>query len=152
MGFEDWKFEEVENTFPEIPEGEHRVRIEKAEKQKSKNGRDMIKIQLEVSNYKGKLWYYLVFLDEYPEITNSNLTSIFKSFGIKPGNFNLKDWEGKVGAAKVYKDEEYGPKVHYFLNKEQQQDLPKWVNPDDAKPQQKNETMEEVNDDDDLPF
>lgn len=145
----NWEFKREENTFEEIPVGEHRVRIANAEKAVSKSGNDMLVLTLDVSGYQSKLWHYVVFMVEHPEITNRNLTSIFDSFGIPDGDFNLENWKGKVGACAT-KQDEYGTKVRYFLTKKKQESLPAWKEPtSESKPQQK---LVEVPNDDDMPF
>lgn len=148
----DWKFERVENGFEEIPVGQYRIRIESAEKGMSQAGRDMLKLVFNVSGMSKKLWHYIVFLDDRPEITNRNLTQLFDSFGIEDGDFNLANWKGKVGGCTVKHDEEGRAKVQYFLNKKQQEKLPSWVEPSEQKPAATPAGgMQEV-DDDDLPF
>ena len=144
----EWNYQREENTFEEIPVGEHRVRIADAEKAISKNGNDMLVLTLDVSGYKSRLWYYVVFMADHPEITNRNLTSIFDSFGIADGDFNLANWKGKVGAC-VTKQDEYGTKVRYFINKNNQDKLPPWKEPSASAP--KTAVLEPVQDDD-IPF
>ena len=144
----EWNYQREESTFEEIPVGEHRVRIADAEKAISKNGNDMLVLTLDVSGYKSRLWHYVVFMPDHPEITNRNLTSIFDSFGIPEGDFNLANWKGKVGAC-VTKQDEFGTKVRYFLNKKKQEKLPPWQEPDSApkKPQ-----LQAFDNPDDCPF
>jgi hypothetical protein len=121
----NWEYKR-EEQFPSIPEGTHRVIIEKADMAQSKRGNDMIVLQLAVSGYSWSLWYYLVFMDDHPEITNRNLTQIFDSFGIEEGNFSLSNWIGKAGACTVKHDEEGRAKVGYFIKKSKQDTLPPW--------------------------
>ena len=123
----EWNYQREESTFEEIPVGEHRVRIADAGKAISKNGNDM----LVVSGYRSRLWHYVVFMPDHPEITNRNLTSIFDSFGIADGDFNLANWKGKVGAC-MTKQDEYGTKVRYFLSKKKQEGLPPWKEPSES--------------------
>lgn len=144
----EWKFERTESTFEEIPVGEHRVRIADAEKAISKNGNDMLVLTLDVSGYKSRLWHYVVFMPDHPEITNRNLTSIFDSFGIIDGDFNLANWKGKVGAC-MTKQDEFGTKVRYFLSKKKQESLPPWKEPSASMP--KTAVLEPVQDED-IPF
>ena len=145
----EWNYQREESTFEEIPVGEHRVRIADAEKAISKNGNDMLVLTLDVSGYKSRLWYYVVFMPDHPEITNRNLTSIFDSFGIADGDFNLANWKGKVGAC-VTKQDEFGTKVRYFLNKKKQEGLPPWQEPSESGGKKKPQ-LEEI-DEDDIPF
>ena len=144
----EWNYQREESTFEEIPVGEHRVRIADAEKAISKNGNDMLVLTLDVSGYRSRLWHYVVFMPDHPEITNRNLTSIFDSFGIADGDFNLANWKGKVGAC-VTKQDDFGTKVRYFLSKKKQEKLPPWQEPDSApkKPQ-----LQAFDDPEDCPF
>lgn len=146
----EWNYQREESTFEEIPVGEHRVRIADAEKAISKNGNDMLVLTLDVSGYKSRLWHYVVFMPDHPEITNRNLTSIFDSFGIADGDFNLANWKGKVGAC-MTKQDEYGTKVRYFINKNKQDKLPPWKEPSAKGEAPKGQVLQEVNGDD-LPF
>lgn len=136
-----WDFKREENEFETIPAGTHRVRIENVDQAISKSGNDMLTIELSVSGYSSHIWHYIVFLAENPEITNRNLTQLFDSFGIADGDFQTKNWIGKIGAA-VTKVEEYDgkekAKIKYFVHKNRQGDLPPFVDKNggngDAKP------------------
>lgn len=144
----EWKFERVEQKFDEIPVGEHRIRIANAEKAISKNGNDMLALKFDVSGYTSKLYHYIVFLPENPEITNRNLTQLFDSFGIEDDNFNLASWVGKVGGC-MTKEDEYGTKIRYFLSKKKQESLPPWKDVEGVTLQAPEVVAP---DDDDLPF
>ena len=124
-----------ETSFKPIPVGEHRMRIAAAEEQTSGNGRQMIKLVLEVSGYNSTIWHYIVFMPENQKLTNQKLGEFWNSFGIPQGNFNLQSWIGKVGAGKV-KHEEYNgesnAKVAYFISKSKQDKLPAWQEPNNA--------------------
>lgn len=145
----EWNYQREESTFEEIPVGEHRVRIADAEKAISKNGNDMLVLTLDVSGYKSRLWHYVVFMPDHPEITNRNLTSIFDSFGIADGDFNLANWKGKVGAC-MTKQDDFGTKVRYFLSRKKQETLPPWKEPSDGG--QKKPQLQAFDDDGDIPF
>ena len=145
----EWNYHREESTFEEIPVGEHRVRIADAEKAISKNGNDMLVLTLDVSGYRSRLWHYVVFMPDHPEITNRNLTSIFDSFGIADGDFNLANWKGKVGAC-MTKQDEFGTKVRYFLSKKKQEGLPPWKEPSESGG--KKPVLQEFDDDGDIPF
>ena len=149
----EWNYQREESTFEEIPVGEHRVRIADAEKAISKNGNDMLVLTLDVSGYRSRLWHYVVFMPDHPEITNRNLTSIFDSFGIADGDFNLANWKGKVGAC-VTKQDDFGTKVRYFLSRKKQEGLPPWKEPSESTSSRAvASTMTPVEaDDDELPF
>ena len=128
-----WQYKREEQSFELIPEGSHRIRIKSADKAFSKSGNDMIAFQFEVSGYSSLLYHYIVFLDDRPEITNRNLTQFFDSFkDIPDGDFNMRNWVGKVGACVVKHDEYDGQKtakIRYFLKADKQTDLPAWQEP-----------------------
>ena len=128
--FDSNQYEQV--SFKPIPVGDHRVRIQSAEEQVSKKGKQMIKIVLEVSGYNSTIWNWIVFDPENSKLTNQKLGELFNSFDIQPGNFNLSSWIGKVGAAKV-KHEDYegqpSPKIAYFIGKDKQSKLEPWKEP-----------------------
>ena len=152
-----WNFNAAdykEATFSIIPAGDHRVRIAKAEETKSKNGNDMIVLTLDVSGHSSSLWFYLVFMPDNPQITNSRLGQIFDSFGINPGDMNINGWVGKVGACRV-KHETYNgentAKVNYFLSKTKQENLPAWSEPAGKASVTGNANYVEIGSDD-LPF
>jgi hypothetical protein len=149
----DWNFNSndyEEQSFKPIPVGDHRVRIASAEEQTSNNGRQMIKLVLEVSGYNSTIWHYIVFMPDNQKLTNQKLGELWNSFGIQAGNFNLNSWAGKVGAAKV-KHEDYNgeptAKIAYFINKDRQDKLPAWKEPNNASVNNMTE-LEEV----ELPF
>ena len=131
----DWKFDAndyEEQSFKPIPAGDHRVRIESAEEMISKSGKEMIKMVLEISGYNNTIWHFMVFLPDNQKLTNQKLGEIFNSFGIQPGNLNVKTWVGKVGAARVkHEDYEGEPtaKIAYFIGKDKQEKLPPWKEP-----------------------
>ena len=135
----NWNFnasDYEETSFKPIPVGDHRVRIASAEEQISGSGRQMIKLVLEVSGYSSTIWHFIVFMNENQKLTNQKLGELWNSFGIPQGNFNLNSWVGKVGAAKV-KHEDYkgepNAKIAYFINKERQDKLPAWKEPNSGK-------------------
>lgn len=146
----DWKYERTEAEFKKIPVGKHRCRIEEAEAQVSKAGNDMIKLTLAISGQNRKVWDYIVFMPDNAEITNKKLTAIFDSFGIEEGNFDFKNWIGKVGACFIKIDENEYEKVNYYIKKEQQNTLPNWIEPT-SDGTQKSE-FSPMNDDEELPF
>ena len=134
----DWKFDSndyEEQSFKPIPVGDHRVRIASAEEQVSGSGRQMIKLVLNVSGHNSTIWHFIVFMPENQKLTNQKLGELWNSFGIPQGNFNLQQWVGKVGAAKV-KHEDYNgessAKIAYFINKDRQDKLPAWKEPSNA--------------------
>ena len=122
-----WQYKREEVEFEEIPEGRYRVMIVDASMAVSSNGNDMLVIKLLVSGTKRNLWNYITFLDDRPEVTNRMLTQFFDSFGIEDGDFNLKNYVGKIGGCQVKHDDQGRAKVQYFLNKKQQESLPAWA-------------------------
>ena len=131
----NWNFDSndyTEQSFKPIPVGDYRMRIASAEEQTSSNGRQMIKLVLEVSGYSSTIWHYIVFMPDNQKLTNQKLGELWNSFGIQQGNFNLQSWVGKVGAAKV-KHETYhnepSAKIAFFINKDKQDKLPDWQEP-----------------------
>ena len=131
----NWNFNSSdyeEQNFKPIPVGDHRVRIASAEEQTSNSGRQMIKLVLNVSGYSATIWHFIVFMPDNQKLTNQKLGELWNSFGIPQGNFNLQQWVGKVGAAKV-KHEDYNgestAKIAYFINKNKQDKLPDWKEP-----------------------
>ena len=132
-----------------VTPGQYRVRIDNAEEQVSKTGRDMIKMTLKVSGYNQKVYHYFVFLPDNPEMTNDKLGRIFDSFGITPGDLNVLNWKGKVGAAEISNETDnqgnMQSRVKFFIQRKNQNSLPAW---------QENPVRqgEMVNPDDDFPF
>lgn len=121
-----------EQTFKPIPVGDHRVRIASAEEQTSKSGNQMIKLVLDVSGHNSTIWHFIVFMPDNAKITNQKLGELWNSFGINQGDFNLRNWVGKVGAAKVKHelyDGEPQPKISYFISKDRQEKLAPWSEP-----------------------
>lgn len=146
-----WNYQRVENEFTKIPEGDHRIRINEVSKEKSKTGRDMLKFQFDVNGYNSKLFHYIVFLPDRPEITNRNLTQFFDSFAdIPDGNFNFMEWVGKVGAAEVEHDGEY-VRIKRFIPKRKQASLPPWRESGNGSVSSGPSGFTEV-DDDNMPF
>lgn len=121
-----WNYERTESEFEKIPEGRHRIMIRNVEKTESQAGNEMLKFEFNVSGTNSRLFHYIVFLPDRPEITNRNLTQFFDSFtDIEDGNFDFMSWIGKVGAAEVEHDGEY-VRVKRFLPKRAQASLPPW--------------------------
>ena len=134
----NWNFNSndyEEQSFKPIPVGDHRVRIASAEEQTSNSGRQMIKLVLNVSGHNATIWHFIVFMPENQKLTNQKLGELWNSFDIPQGNFNLQQWIGKVGAAKV-KHEDYNgelsAKIAYFIGKDRQSKLPAWQEPSNA--------------------
>lgn len=131
-----WNYQRQEQQFPIIPEGEYRIRIKDAEMAKSRVGNDMIVLQFDVSGRSEILWHRITFLQDKPEVTNRNLTKFFDSFkGIPEGDFNVRNWIGKVGACRIkHEESDYNggttqARVHYFIAANKQDALPAWKEP-----------------------
>lgn len=142
--FNDYKAEER----TELEPGDHRVAIVGAEEAISKSsGNPMIVVTVQPSGSEMHIKNYLV-KNEY---FNKNATALFDSFGIERGNFNLLEWVGAMGAARLAEDENGYMKVKWFLNQKKQEELPPW---EGGKPerQQVNDGYMEITDDEDLPF
>lgn len=129
-----WQFKREEQTYPQVPVGEHRIRVKSAEKAISSKGNDMIILQFDVSGSNLTLYHYITFLNDRPEITNRMLTAFFDSFkDISEGDFNMNNWIGKVGACVVAvdKNDESRTRLSYFIKAGDRQDkLPAWKEPD----------------------
>lgn len=124
--------EESQNNFEQVPEGKHRIRIKSVEVAKSKAGNDMLAIQFDVSGCSAKLYHYITFLSDRPEITNRMLTQFFDAFkDIPEGQFKFDAWTGKVGACVVAKDKNNPDrtKLSYFIHADKQAELPPWKEP-----------------------
>ena len=118
-----WNFQRTEQSFEQIPVGDHRVIIDSVEKAVSKSGNEMLVIKLKVSGHSSMLWNYIVFMPDRPEITNQKLTQLFDSFAIEDGNFNLASWVGKTGAVHVKIDDSGRSVVSYYIHKKKQGNL-----------------------------
>lgn len=122
-----WQFKREETQFPQIPEGNYRIRVRSAEKAISSKGNDMLALQFDVSGSTQILYHYITFLDDKPEITNRMLTQFFDSFAeIPEGDFNMRNWIGKVGACRVKHDDQDRAKISFFLKPDKAAELPPW--------------------------
>ena len=124
-----WQYKREEQQFEQVPVGKHRIRVKSAEKAMSKSGNDMLALQFEVSGMPNILYHYITFLDDKPEITNRMLTQFFDAFpGIADGDFNMRNWIGKVGACVVAvdKNDDSRTRLSYFIRADKQDDLPLW--------------------------
>lgn len=125
-----WSYKREEQSFAPLPEGKYRIRIKSVEKAMSQKGNDMLVFQFEVSGSNKILFYYLVFMNDRPEITNGKLTQFFDSFkDIKDGDFDILNWVGKVGACMVKHEDYQGEpreRISYFIKADKQDSLPPW--------------------------
>lgn len=118
-----------ENDFAPLKPGEYRVRIAEAVETTSSKGNDMIKLTLDVSGHGSKLWDYIVFMPDNPQMTDRKLGQIWSSFDIAQGDLNLDNWKGKVGAVRVKHEMYQGEaqaRISYYLTKAKQEALPAW--------------------------
>ena len=133
----NWKYNPENynaSGFGLIPEGNYRVRIESALEKTSRSGKDMIELTLAVSGYNSKIWYYLVFdssSEQMTQMTDQRLGSIYDSFRIEPGDFNMDNWEGQTGGAHIrQRADDSGTmrsEVSYFLSHKKVDALPEWI-------------------------
>lgn len=143
----DWSvgFEREERV--EIPEGDYRVAITAVEEKKSQAGNDMLVITLKLCGANITVKDYIVKNKWF----NRNMTEFFDSFNIDEGDFNILTWIGASGAAKFKRDEKgYLKKAWYIpASKIEELNLPEW----DKQPERQTVTeMEDLSEDDDLPF
>jgi len=122
-----WQFKREETQFPQLAEGDYRIRVKSAEKAISSKGNDMLALQFEVNGSNQILYHYITFIDDKPEITNRMLTQFFDAFeAIPEGDFNLHNWIGKAGACRVKHDDSGRAKISYFLSPAKAAELPPW--------------------------
>lgn len=119
--FDGWNFEKKE-LFEKIPDGNYRVLIRKAEKQLSQSGKKMIVLTLAISGYAKEIKHYIVFMPENPDMTNRSLTNLFEGFGIPFNNYNLNDYVGKAGVAKIGTNKDGYENIKYFITDVKEKD------------------------------
>jgi hypothetical protein len=122
-----------ENTKALIPEGDHRVVVNRVTVKTYSSGNEGFEIMLDVSGYPGKLWHRIIMDPNNPEKTNHHLGKFFESFGITNYDLNHYDeWVGKDGAVRV-KHEAFGDsvsaKVIFCITRAYQAKLPAWREP-----------------------
>ena len=120
-----------ENTL--IPEGDHRVVVNKVTVKTYSSGNEGVEIMLDVSGHSGKLWHRIIMDPTNPEKTNHHLGKFFESFGITNYDLNCyEDWVGKDGAVRVKHDNYNGSmsaKVLFCITRAYQDKLPAWREP-----------------------
>ena len=125
-----WNYQREETSFAPLSEGKYRIRVRAVEKAESKSGNEMLVFQFDVSGSGKVIYHYITFLPNNPSVTNGQLTQFFDSFkDIQDGDFNILNWVGKVGAAKIKHEEYNGEKrerISYFIKADKQNDLPPW--------------------------
>jgi hypothetical protein len=129
----NWTFNSNDYTareFAPIPEGDHRVRINKVVEKLFNNGNEGFEITFDVNGHNSKLWYYLVLDPSERQKTNQRIGMFFDSFGIKDYDLSHFDgWVGNDGAVRVRHSSYNGSiraQVAFCLNRKQQDRLPKW--------------------------
>ena len=126
---EDFKINE--NTL--IPEGDHRVVVNRVTVKTYSSGNEGFEIMLDVSGHSGKLWHRIIIDPSNPEKTNHHLGKFFESFGITNYDLNCYDeWVGKDGAVRVKHDSYNGSmtaKVLFCITRAYQDKLPAWREP-----------------------
>jgi len=142
-----------EPAFRPIPVGDHRVRIVEVEETKSRAGAPMLKLTLEVSGYKGKLFDYIV-QNEWAQkkvgeiLESAALLERIKAKGFSPNLLKLA-----AGGVKVTHEDyngEASAKVAYWLRRSKVNELPPWQAVTDM-PQKVADNSQEV-DHNDIPF
>lgn len=118
-----------------IPEGDHRVVVNRVTVKTYSTGNEGFEIMLDVSGYPNKLWHRIILDPLNPDRTNHNISKFLESFGITDYNLNnYEDWVGKDGAVRV-KHEVYNgsimPKVLFCITRAYQGKLPAWGQPSD---------------------
>ena len=134
----NWTFNEKdfkinENTNNLIPEGDHRVRVNKVTIKTYSSGNEGFEIMLDVSGYSNKLWHRVIMDPTNPEKTNHHIGKFLESFNIIDYDLNhYEDWVGKDGAVRVKHDCYNGSmtaKVLFCITRAYQDKLPAWREP-----------------------
>ena len=101
------------------PPGRYKARIEEAKNTYSKAGNSMIKVMISLDTHSARVHHYLV--DN--EHIQQNLDRFLDCFSIRPGDFDLSNWEGKRGEVIIKLEEfngnEYPRVAHFILKKKQ---------------------------------
>ena len=104
------------------PPGKYKARIEEAIDTYSKAGNSMIKVKISLDEHPARVHHYLV--DN--EYIQQNLDRFLDCFSIRPGDFDLANWEGKQGEVIIKIEEfngsEYPRVAHFILKKKQDTD------------------------------
>ena len=126
-------FKQHENTNSLIPEGDHRVVVNRVTVKTYSSGNEGFEIMLDVSGHPGKLWHRIIMDPSNPEKTNHHIGKFMESFGITDYDLNhYESWAGKDGAVRV-KHESYNgsmtAKVIFCITRAYQEKLPAWRDP-----------------------
>lgn len=113
----------------ELEDGAYSVQIACAEKTKSRAGRDMIVLRLNVYGTYHTVNHYIVFMENKPDLTSRQIHDVMECFDIEKGDTTLSNWAGKTGGV-IIKNEPYNgkmmPKINRLLTKKEQEPLPKF--------------------------
>lgn len=86
----------------DIPEGDHRVKIDRVTVEKTRRGSRCFEIALSVSGYHGKLWHHLWYDPNRISECERTFYPFFYSFGIQDYDLaNYTKWKGAMGAVRV---------------------------------------------------
>ena len=123
----------TQTGFIDIPEGDHRVKIDRVTVEKTRSGSRCFEIALSVSGYHGKLWHHLWYNPDRVVEFERTFRPFFYSFGIQDYDLsNYTKWKGATGAVRVGY-EWYGYDVEakciQFLYGIQRDKLPPWNSP-----------------------
>ena len=120
----------TQTGFIDIPEGDHRVKIDRVTMEKTRSGRRCFEIALSVSGFHGKLWHHLWYDPNQIAEFERTFRPFFCSFGIQDYDLsNYAKWKGGTGAVRVgYGWYGYDVEAKYiqFLYGEQKDRLPPW--------------------------
>jgi hypothetical protein len=90
---------EPDYEYGSLKSGEYTAEIESAAEAVSKNGNNMIKVNLLIE---GKKFPWCIVAGNW---FNSNFTKFCVCFGIRPPNFNFREWKGKRGSVVIKPDD-----------------------------------------------
>ena len=120
----------IYSGFLDIPEGDHRVRICRVAVERFTKKKKCFEITLEVSGYRGKLWYHMWYDPEKIVECEKVFHPFFNSFGIEDHDVShYKKWVGANGAVNVrheYRGYEFEAKYLRCLHGKRKDELPPW--------------------------
>lgn len=93
----NYRPEEYENG--NMEEGDYRTKIIKVEDKTSRNGNPMREVDMKINEAKYTFKYYLVENEHF----NANVTRFFDCFKIRRGDFDSRNWLGKIGMIHIAK-------------------------------------------------
>lgn len=131
----NWNFnpnDVKEVNFEPAPAGDTRVKVVSMTEKKSQSGLDMWEFIFKPSGGYSNIYWYLTFDPNNPTMTNTNLRSLWNSFGlagVPTTNVTSQFFTNAIGAVRVKHDIYNGEtraKVHYLITKEKQVAIPQW--------------------------